>query len=47
MKFHPGCLNENFNKKLVKVWAPVFKDSKRPYIVENMTKRETLKYFGL
>lgn len=43
MVFHPGTLNENYNKKLVKVFAPVC--GGRPYIVENKTKKELLAYF--
>jgi len=43
IKFHLGTLNENLRKTTTKIWAPIC--GKRPYIVENMTKKELLAYF--
>lgn len=43
IKFHPSTLNESYDKKKIKIFAPVC--GKRPYVVENLTKKELVSYF--
>ena len=44
VKFHPGTLYENMDKTKTKFYAPISKNNKRPYIVENMTNKEFKSY---
>lgn len=42
VKFHEACLTEAFDKKRTKVWL-VLKNQKRPYGVDNMSRKELKK----